>query len=464
VRNPAASRHCLVVLKIRRRRLRGSVFRGSECGLGLFPLCEARLRPGRFQEIHRDNGAGYGILAGPVKPSEYPDKDERTVPFSPAEKETAIVPKTPDAAPQNGGKPAGPTEPAASRNLALAITCIVLAAIGLWLGSYYAGATALRTLVASVGACGLVLLFAQRRLLAQKHGVLFALGAAALFGAAIPWVEGSFRKLDGIARERLGDNSEVTNRSVPPPPPTAATAPPAPPTIALPGSEEAEENTEPKKPVLVMRKPKQGGPAAASLASDVQGTARELIVPAPPKDAGRLIELKQDMKVELDGRPTIIRAGTLAPFKELSDGKVTFVAGDYEVSVDMEHVSFKGVSQESPGEITKLAQREAVLRYPKLGEDGSKENTLFLTRKKELEMEPDGKEFFKNPKWPLLLAEQIASQENWVRVDEQPVADNADDETVPANEAPAKVPPLLDDAVPPPAVPQENEPAPVPAN
>jgi hypothetical protein len=404
------------------------------------------------------------------------------VPFPPAEKENAIVPQVHDAPPRYVDTPPPPLTPIAKRNLIFGIVFLVLAALGLWLGLYYAGAMAARTLIASVGACGLVLLFAKRRVLSQQHGILLVLGAAALFGAAIPWVEGTFRKLDGIARENLADGTEKVAHSVPPPPPTLENAPPAPPTIPLP-AEESEPTPTPKaekKPVLVMRK----GPAEATPASDDTDKGSELVIPELSKDVTSFVELQADMAVDFDGRVRIIRAGTRAPFKQVQDEKVLIVAGDHEVFVGMDFVKFKGKSKESPAELTKMARREAQLRYPKLADPDSQESEVFALRQKELEIEPDGREFLKNPNWPLILAEQIAKEKSWVRGDEETPAEKSDDPTspggspeippassapsnfpIPANEAPGQAPPRLDEGLPPlppelPATPQHNAPVP----
>jgi hypothetical protein len=201
-------------------------------------------------------------------------------------------------------------------------------------------------------------------------------------------------------------------------------------------------------------------------------------VPEPPAGSGKLIRVKEDVKVDLDGRPTVIRAGTVAPFKELSDGQVTFIAGDHEISISMELVTFTGASKERPEDITKLAQDEVMRRYPKLADADSRENTLFVTRVSELRLDKEMKEvFFQDPKWPLVLAEQLAQQEHWVRADlppdeaaaaagteketpNDPAAPGVPPNELPANQLPAKgTNELLLPSKPAP-IPQEAEPPP----
>ena len=141
---------------------------------------------------------------------------------------------------------------------------------------------------------------------------------------------------------------------------------------------------------------------------------------APPPDpkAGKIIRIKQDCIVTIDGRKWRLKAGQVYQFKGLEDGIVTFRAGDQEVSIEADYVTFTGQSKETPEKITQMAAAEAARRYPALGNKDSKENALLVSRKKELEQEPSMKEiFFKDPKWPLVLAEQLAEQEGWKRAD-----------------------------------------------
>ena len=399
-----------------------------------------------------------------------------------------LVSPMPDPSERYVHSPSVPQEPGATRNLVWGIVLLSLAAIGFWMGLYYAGAAAARTLVACLLTFGVIWLLLNLNVLRQRHGALFGLGIVAFIGTAIPWVEGGFRRLDGFARERLaGETLSPAAYTVPPPPVTSATAPPAPPTIPLPGedsqfaavdvstdsaapgragktsqaaptkskAERAGAETEPPKTPLATKPGPDG--------------VRELIVPEPPEGAGKLIRVKEDVKVDLGGRPTIIRGGTVAPFKELNDGLVTFLAGDHEVSIAMELVMFTGTSKEKPEDITKLAQQEVMRRYPKLKEPDSRENILFVTRVKELQLDPEMKlVFFEDPKWPLVLAEQLAQQENWSRGDLPPdegaaaapstETTDAPPANIPANELPADKDLLLPGNLPP--IPQQAEPPP----
>lgn len=381
------------------------------------------------------------MFGGPVKQTDYPKDDKRSAPLEPKKSDPAEKSES-DAKPHYLDLPLRESEPGAQRNVALGILCVLLAAVGLWFGHYLAGGDVARTVIASLGAFGIVLLLSGCRVLRQKNGAFLAFGLVALFGAAIPFIEGGFRKLDSMARNSLGNsNSGGSMASAQLPPVTTDTAPPAPPTVDLPETE---------KPTL-----SPDNPTAVD-----DGPARELLLTTPPEGSGKLVRLLEDVKIPLDGRMTILRAGTIAPFKSLADGKVTFLVNGSEAIVDFGLVKFTGATKEQPKDITVLAQEEAVRRYPKIAEADSRENAIFITRKKELEMDPAMKEvFFSDPKWPLVLAEQIADQEGWDRADiaspEEPVADLKPE--TPADPAGPPVDPEVE------KLPEQANPAPPPA-
>ena len=300
------------------------------------------------------------------------------------------------------------------RNLTLGIICFALAIIAYWLGRYYAPHTATIALLTSLGSCGVLWLLQNLRVLRQRHGALLGFGLVALLGAGIPFVEGGFRHLDGLARERLSEGPSVETNTAPPAVPTLATAPPAPVAPLL-------EKTVPPLPVE----------------DDI---VREFIAPPLDEKAGKLIRIKEDCIVKIDGRKWRLKRGQIYKFKSLDDGQVTFTAGDEEVTISFDFVAFTGASQETPEKLAqmekadaesrfpmlmKMAQAEAMARYPALAEKDSPENALFLMRVTELKNDPELKVFFfKNPKWPLTLANQLAEENKWKRAD-APEADTA---------------------------------------
>ena len=79
------------------------------------------------------------------------------------------------------------------------------------------------------------------------------------------------------------------------------------------------------------------------------------------------------------------------------------------------------LSSEDPQTATRMAQKEMQRRYPALEDPSSKEATLYREAYNEL-----GRlrkyEFFKDPVWPLKIAEMLASREGWKRADLSPAA------------------------------------------
>ncbi len=74
------------------------------------------------------------------------------------------------------------------------------------------------------------------------------------------------------------------------------------------------------------------------------------------------------------------------------------------------------LSREDPQTATRLAQKEMQRRYPALDDPSSKEAALYREAYNEL-----GRlrkfEFFKDPAWPLKIAEMLAAREGWKRAD-----------------------------------------------
>ncbi len=324
-----------------------------------------------------------------MKPSEYPEEDTRTAPIQATGSGSGIVPP-PTEKPRFLDLPASLERSRGPRNLTLGIICSALALIAYWLARYYAPQTATITLLTSLGSFGILWLLQNVRLLRQRHGALLGFGLVALLGAVIPFMGGAFRHLDHLASKRFGEEPAV--ETSPLPVPTLATAPLAP--------------TEPLLEKMVPPLPVE---------DDI---VREFVAPPLDEAAGKLIRIKEDCIVKIDGRKWRFKTGQTYKFKNLDDDQVTFMAGDQEVTIAMDFVTFHGASQETPATITKMAQVEAATRYPALGEKGSPENEFFLMRVTELKNDPEMSVlFFQNAKWPLVLADELAKDKGWKRAD-----------------------------------------------
>lgn len=293
-------------------------------------------------------------------------------------------------------------------NLALGAGLLLSAFLIFWMGLYLSNHVALRTVVASFGTFALVWVLYRLRIFHRPHGGLIVAGSVALFAATLPFIERGFQKLDRAAKAGLAGELE---KSAPEsgeglPVPTRQKMPEVPPpTIPTPPEDD---------------------------------TVRELIAPAPDPSAGKIMRVIQDAKVLINGRKFHIRAGSQFPYTKFADGTVTFQAGDQEVTIDSEMVSFMGKSKETPEEITKLAKTELMRRFPAIGVKDSPENEMFVARINELKVElPD---IFSNPRWPLEIGEQLAAQEGWKRAD-APADDNPPLPPEPPADAP-KIPQL----------------------
>ena len=159
---------------------------------------------------------------------------------------------------------------------------------------------------------------------------------------------------------------------------------------------------------------------------------REFVALPLDEKAGKLIRIKEDCIVKIEGRKWRLKSGQIYKFKSLDDGQVTFIAGDQEVTIAMDFVAFTGASQETQAGITQMATFEAAQRYPALADKDSPENELFRMRVIELKNDPEMKEFFfKDPKWPLVLADQLAEDKGWRRADATDTTPDAASEPAP---------------------------------
>lgn len=70
---------------------------------------------------------------------------------------------------------------------------------------------------------------------------------------------------------------------------------------------------------------------------------------------------------------------------------------------------------------TQLAKDEAIRRYPELQIVGTRQHTAYLDAYNAL-VRSRKDEFFKDPQWPLKIAEILAVGEGWVRFEERPVS------------------------------------------
>ena len=355
-------------------------------------------------------------------PSEYPEDDSRTAPAHATTSESAAR-RAPETKTRYVDVPQSPERAVGPRNLAWGVIFLAVAFCAYWFALIFSGHNATRSIIASLGTFGLIWVFYSLRIFRQRHGIFLALSVVLLFGAGMPLVERAFSSLDRLARERLGDESNVVKLEVAPPPPNSKTAPPAP--------------VAPEEP------PPAESPAVAKAPED--DVVRELMVPPPAATAKKVIELTEDVEVKIGGRRFLVKKGDTFEFMSIQDGMTTFKAGQDTVSVSSDVAKFKLSFEQRYA----LSSQKAMRLYPGLREKFSDQNEKFVEASKELkDTLPD---FFKTPDWPLNLAQQLAATHGWKSTEEidaeskEPKPEGPAESAAPKNESPA-----------PPDVPQEN--------
>lgn len=384
-----------------------------------------------------------------MKTSEYPEEDSRAEPFDAAgdEPQRSLAEK-----PRYLDLPVSAEDARAQRNLTWGVVCLVLALIAVWLGLKFDRAAALQCLAASLGAFGLFWLLHNSRILRQRHGIFLGIGLVALFGTVLPFLAVGLKQLDQMADQRMAGGQPaipaVTTVTVPPPVPTVATAPkpPAAPDLSPELSpDEPLNSSEPGPSRGKSRRNAQAEPASENAGSRDHGVERDFLFPPPDMKEGRVVALTRDLEVTIDGRKGRLKEGQLYKLLSFEDGIVTFLAGDQQVEIEEDYVKFVGQSQETPEAIRAMAQKEATDRYPEIGVENSKANRLFLKAWMDLRDDPEGKVLLDNPRWPVILADQLAQLHGWRRADveEDPVADKG---VIPASPAESTEPDIGPDA------------------
>jgi len=173
-----------------------------------------------------------------------------------------------------------------------------------------------------------------------------------------------------------------------------------------------------------------------------------------PDAKKRQVRILKDSRVVIEERPFAIKAGDVFALLESKGEETTFAVRDLRValpsnvvevlepvaevkkaSVSNDDSSATTTQETKPksaapaskaavpaiaaakDEMTQLfeiAQREAVRRYTALAVKDSRENKLFNASWRQKKNTGED-EFFANPDWPIILADELAKQEGWVR-------------------------------------------------
>ena len=272
------------------------------------------------------------------------------------------------------------------RNLALGVAAFLAAVLLLAAAMVLAGPRVLFAVAVGLVTFTVLYVLARLHIFRQRHGVFLAVGVVSLLGAAFAVCERGLEALDRFAH------------------PPAAVAQPA--------------------------------PAHAPAAPEALPLLTESFAITPPEaKAGPRVKALRDSRVVIEGKPFLIKAGDVFPLAEVKGEEVTFKVRDLRIALPASAVDVLGEVKPEPPKVaeaapapepkpapelttaavTKGAQEEAVRRYPALGLEGSRENILFITTYTELK--DNAEEFFKNPEWPMELAELLAKREGWRRDD-----------------------------------------------
>lgn len=311
-------------------------------------------------------------------------------PETPIENLRTLVPKageTRDTGAQAGSGGGGefryvevPKKPVTTgaRNLRIGLVLVAVALVLLAVGHLISGARALVPVITGLLAFTLLWALARLRVLRQQNGVFLALAAVVVLGAAIALGERGYVAL----RKAIQENA---NPSMPA---TVSTAAPTPAPVA-----------EPEPPLL----------------------SKELRV-KPPESAGPRVKITDDARVLVGRKPYLIKAGEVFALEKIEGEEAIILANDLRISLGRDKVQLldepakpplppAAVADETPAQVTKRAQEEAVRRYPALGIKDSPENQLFVDTYRELKL--SGSALLKDPEWPLHLANSIAKREGW---------------------------------------------------
>jgi len=280
------------------------------------------------------------------------------------------------------------------RNLAWGVVTILLALALISVSLFVAGPKVLLSLAICLLTFTALFVLARMHIFRQRNGGFLALGIVCLFGAAMPLIELAFGALDAFVKSR----------------PIAGLAPVAGAALTAPAD----------APVLSL-------------------TEAFALTPPDPK-AGPRVKVIKDFRVTIEGKTYLAKAGDIFAFASRNGREVNIAARDLLIALPAEGVEVtdekpastvktlagseptakspraaeEPAANETPAEITARSQREVIRRYPALGVKGSLENQAFVNLYNELR-DNGGDDFFKNPEWPIELAELLAKREHWQR-------------------------------------------------
>ncbi|MGB8169869.1 MAG: hypothetical protein WCF18_20370 [Chthoniobacteraceae bacterium] len=283
------------------------------------------------------------------------------------------------------------------RNLAWGVVTLILALGLIGVSMFLVGPKVLLSLAICLLTFTALFVLARMHIFRQRNGGFLALGIVCLFGAAMPLIELAYGALDAFVKSR----------------PIAVIA-----------------------PVV----PQAGSPLSAANETAPLSMTEAFALTPPDAKAGPRVRVVKDARVSVEGKTYLAKSGDIFAFAGRNGREVNIAARDLLITLPAEaveitdekpasstktlagsepaakpaHAAEEPVANETPAEMTARAQREVIRRYPALGVRGSMENQAFINLFGELR-DNGGDDFFKNPEWPIELAELLAKREHWQR-------------------------------------------------
>ncbi len=310
----------------------------------------------------------------------------------------------------------GPRE--AARNLGLGVGVVLVAlplgALAFWLAPRESFSAVLTGVLLGL----LVFLSIQFRLLLQRHGTFLLLGVGLLLTLAVPlcvslgitgteWV----RELIEFRRGAGGDRSQQSGGTGARGPVSGAPAVPGAPGVSgafVAGAAAAQMGG----------RPGGGGVGATPVQNPTQHPTQHptaVTASVGTEAAQKAMAHPASSELLLNNASQISPLPPPAPAQPSQEPSLSPEAARKAEQALVEKLMAK-LEAENPENATRFAQQEMVRRYPALEDPNSPESSAYRTAYNELARLRKF-DFFKNPRWPLKIADEVAAREGWVRAD-----------------------------------------------
>ncbi len=285
-----------------------------------------------------------------------------------------------------------PSGSSGTLNIQVGVVMLVLALVLMAFGTILSGPRAILPVGICLAAFTLFWILLRLRVFQKRNGGFVALAGVCLLGSLVSFFERGYSRIEDLAKASANASATASAASPQAVEPSRAASP------------------EPEAPLL----------------SQVFG------VKSADPIVGPRVRILKESRVPVGRRFYRVTPGESFPILEVRDSEVYFGANELRVSLPKDVLEVIGVpaaplesaasvvnpepaaeTSETPAQVTKRAQLEAIRRYPALGVKDSPENQLFVETYRELRNSDS--ELLKDPEWPMDVAESLAKREGWVR-------------------------------------------------